>query len=97
MNKWYIWDYNDFMNDNPLTDDIDASIIKSWKRRNKIRGIDNPKYFIAQDNISEDNLINTIKWIEENFGDNRVYGDGGLTSFILESDEELMAFKLAIM
>ncbi len=97
MNKWYIWDYNDFINGDHLENDTDMIIVNGWEEENKIRGIDNPKYFIAQDNVSNDNCINAIEWVKENFGDNRVYGGLGLTSFILESDEELMAFKLAIL
>lgn len=97
MNKWYIWDYDDFINENFLGDDIDTYVVRKWKKENTIRGINNPKYFIAQDNVSDNNRRNANEWIRENFGDNRVYGNGGLTSFILESDEELVAFKLAIM
>ncbi len=96
MNEWYIWDYDDFMNGDDS--DVDLLVIQGWQENNKIRGIDNPKYFIAQDSVSNDNLTIAITWITENFGDKRIYGDiNGLTSFILETDEELMAFKLAIM
>ena len=95
MNKWYIWNYDDFMNEN--LNEVNKIVVRNWQENNKIRGIDNPKYFIAQDFVSENNLIEAINWVRENLGEHRIYGDKGLTSFILETDEELMAFKLAIL